>query len=87
MIFWIKKFRWDSLDQIKGHKAFLSWAKNKGVSNKVKPIDLFFIQKDFESNVYWRELIGDQVSRLENSIQQLQIQVRRLQMKAGEIDA
>lgn len=82
---WLKKFIWDSEDQRVGYLAFLTWAKKKRVTSDVSPIDLFFIQKDHESDVYWREFLGDQVRRLEDQVRILQSENASLRGRVNAI--
>lgn len=77
---WIDRFKWESPEQEKGYFAFVKWAMFRKLSFRVRPIDLYFIQKDHESDVYWRELVGSQIRSLEDQIRLLQEELRTLQM-------
>jgi hypothetical protein len=65
----VNGFKWDSEDQKKGYHALRSWLKSKGLDDeKVRGIDLFFIQKDHDSHVYWVELMGTQIKDLQDQL-------------------
>lgn len=69
---WLEDFQWDSDEQYKAYLAFQKWARDHGVSQEIRPIDLFLIQKDHDSYVYWRDFFGDQIKSLEQQIRLLQ---------------
>ncbi len=86
----LKSFKFDSVDQEKGALAALGWLQSKGFTvssysnmdeklmNGLRPMDLFFIQKDHDSHEYWLELFGNQISTLQREIKALQDQVMEL---------
>jgi hypothetical protein len=78
---WINEFDFDSDEQRKGYYSFVKWTSEKKVSCTVNPIDLFFIQRDHESNEWWRQVVSDQVKSLEAQIHQLQKEIRELKAK------
>ena len=82
---WLSKFKWESIDQEHGWWSFVKWAKDRKLPAKARPIDLYFIQKDHDSDVYWRELLGDQVKRLEDQIRIVQQENRGLREKLNSL--
>ncbi len=91
---WLHKFKWESDGQEKGYKSLLYWLNKNSLPGEVRPIDLFFIQKDHESHQYWIELVGRQVRILEGQILNLQNQLvgavrdyDRLAKRLTEIEA
>lgn len=62
---WIENFEWESDAQKKGYLAFVKWARNRGLPCEVRPIDLFFIQKDHESTQWLIETFGNQISAMQ----------------------
>lgn len=75
---WTENFAWDSEEQEKGFRSFEKWARDKGVSSEIRPADLFFIQKDHESNIYWTELVGSQISKLQDQLQAIHNDIAEL---------
>ena len=75
---WLSTFEWDSDDQRKGYLSFLQWAHSKGLHVSVRPIDLFFIQKDHESHEWWVETVGTHIKGLEHQIKRLSDEVNEL---------
>lgn len=71
-------FAWESKDQKEGYLAFLKWAKDRGLSEKVEPVDLFFIQKDSDATKWLIRTFGEQVSSLQDQIMKLQCEVAEL---------
>lgn len=80
-----KPTKFDSKDQERGYLAFLHWAKERGYPNDVRPIDLFFIQKDHESNEYWREVVSQNVRQLQDEIVKLRSTVEGLQQQLASM--
>lgn len=73
----VEVFNWESEDQKKGYLALVQYLRGFGIEPKL-PIDYvaaWFIQKDHESNEYWRDMVGQQVSSLQNEIRLLQQEI------------
>lgn len=70
----VENFPWESDVQKKGYLNYVQYLRKFGFEPKL-PVDylaVFMIQKDHESNEYWRELVGTQVSMLQKEISGLQ---------------
>jgi hypothetical protein len=70
----VEAFKWESDAQREGFLALVKFWHDHGLQ-PVLPLTsmdnltaLFFIQKDHDSNEYWRELWADQVSKLQDEI-------------------
>lgn len=73
----IEEFPWESEEQKEGYLAFVQYQRQFGIM-AILPIRTeiaFFIQKDIDSNSYWRDMVGNQVTDLQNQIQALQEKV------------
>jgi septal ring factor EnvC (AmiA/AmiB activator) len=73
----LRKFEWQSDEQRKGYLALVQYWKQYDASAPF-PIHarenltaLFFIQKDHESHQYWIDLVGRQVSSLQDELHSL----------------
>lgn len=75
---WLRWFTWDSKDQEQGYGAFVKWASEHNVDDEVRPIDLFFIQKDHESQQWFVEVMGNQVRQLQDEISRLDHELAQL---------
>ncbi len=77
----IEEFPWDSDVQKEGYLAFIQYERKFGYRPKL-PIDhvvAFFIQKDHESNEYWRDMVGDQFSGVTDQVRVLQEKILALE--------
>lgn len=62
---WIETFEWESEAQRKGYLAFVKWAKDRGLPyDDIRPIDLFFLQRDHEAMEWIVKTFGDQIALL-----------------------
>jgi len=68
---WVENFRWESEEQRRGVLSYLQWARSHRLDACISPSVLFFIQKDHESNEYWREAISLQILTLQREIRRL----------------
>lgn len=73
----IDRYPWDSEEQKQGYLGLISYMKRivKLVPMHVMPALAFFIQKDIDAHVYWRELVGTQITDLQNQIMVLKLQL------------
>ena len=66
-------YDWQSKEQREGYLALVVYMNRHGHKPKgIHPAYAFFIQKDHDSNEYWRELVGTQVKDLQDQIAALQ---------------
>lgn len=66
---WIETFEWESEAQRKGYLGFVKWAKDQGLPyDDIRPIDLFFLQKDHESTEWMVAMCADQINGLRDSL-------------------
>lgn len=82
---WLDQFPWESEDQKKGFLALVQWVDKIPVELRTDDtrnavVAAWFIQKDHESQVWWSEAVGNQVSALQDQIKLLQNEV--LELKA-----
>lgn len=86
---WRDTFPWESDDQRLGFLAFEKWLRDNHKATLVdepsllKCIVAFFIQKDHESNEWWRDTVADQVKSLEMQILALRTELREIR---GRVD-
>lgn len=78
----IKEFPWQSEEQKQGYLALVQYTRNLKGSRWGEPfpdpVIGFFIQKDIDAHDYWRELMGNQISDLQNQIKLLQDELRAI---------
>lgn len=82
----VKNYPWESEVQKEGYLNFVQFEKKFGKAPSL-PIDnivAYFIQKDHESNEYWRELVANQVEMLQEEIMRLRDEVKNLSQSLKE---
>lgn len=90
---WLSMFKWESEAQEQGFGAFIQWfralpvdtAHGQGSEHFIFCVIAWFIQKDHESNEWWREAVADQVRGLEDQIVLLQERLKALETAADKI--
>lgn len=82
----LQAFPWESEAQKEGYLNYLQYLRSRGKTppSEVPPLVVYLIQKDHESNEYWRELVGDQVSTIHGEIHGLQSSLRSLEEKLAD---
>lgn len=85
----MRTFKWESDDQKKGFWALIQYLRpivpEGDFLALVTMVSCFFIQKDHESNVWWAETMGAQISSLEKQISLLQTENASMQKQIQEI--
>lgn len=77
----LNEYPWDSKEQMEGYFAYLHYCKtNKYLAKAPTPEMCFFIQKDIDSHAYWRDLMGNQITDLQNQIKILQDRIIELKI-------
>lgn len=72
-------FPFESPAQKRGLGAYIQWLRGRGDLNQIgfgmalPFFILWSIQKDHESNDWWATAVGDQITMLQNSIQELNL--------------
>lgn len=76
----IEEYPWESQEQKDGYLNFVQHLNKFGIQPTlpIDPVVSYFVQKDLESNEYWREMVGSQVSDLVNQIKSLQEETSNL---------
>lgn len=83
---WVEAFEWESEEQRRGYLALVTWARDRGLSVEVTPSDLFFIQKDHESNEWWSTTVGNQINGLLSQIHFANRQIRALRDRLEQLE-
>lgn len=81
-------FPWESKEQREGYLALVQFKMRFGLL-PILPIDydaVFFIQKDVESNEYWRDAVAQQVSELQNVIADSQESLARALSRVDQLE-
>jgi hypothetical protein len=78
------QFKWESQEQEQGYYNFIQFLRKNGIKktpnlSQYFLLAVYFIQKDHESNVFWTELVGNQISSLQNEIMGLKDQIQKLE--------
>jgi hypothetical protein len=84
----LKDFKWESQVQEKGYGNLVQFLRRNNITLTDKTLFLiavYFIERDHESNEYWRQLVGDQVSNLQSEIKHLQDQVAGLEYRLAPL--
>ena len=70
----VESFPWESDEQREGYLNFVQYQRQFGMEPAlpIDPVVTYFIQKDHESNDYWRELVSSQVTDLQSQLRSLQ---------------
>lgn len=70
----VEEFPWASEVQKEGFLNYVQYCASFGVRTllPIHPLVPFFVQKDHESNEYWRETMAQQLSSLEDQIRLMQ---------------
>jgi hypothetical protein len=78
---WVEDFPWESEAQRKGMLALVLWSRNLPDFVRSSPMDClaaFIFQKDHESAIWFTEMMGNQITMLQNEIKLLQDQITDL---------
>lgn len=86
---WLNNFVWESQVQEQGFGAFIQWFRRlptaaqlgNGKHNFIFCVIAWFIQKDHESNEWWRDTVAEQMSTLQEEIIRLRDEI--IQLKKG----
>lgn len=84
---WAENFKWESTAQEQGFGAYLKWLKELstenvygfGINSLLNCTVAWLVQKDHESNDWWRETVAGQVGRLEVQIKILLDRIEKLE--------
>lgn len=87
----LESFTWDSDVQKEGFLNLIQYWRKFGLELDL-PLTamhhltaLYFIQKDHESNEYWQEMVGDQISSLTLELKKVQNECRNLAILADQM--
>lgn len=83
----VDSFPWESQEQREGFLNFVQYKMKFGIKPE-PPVDIlaaYFIQKDHESNEYWREMVGGQVTALQAEIMNLKSELAHTQQRTEDL--
>jgi len=72
----LEGFPWEGKDQKEGYLALIHYLRTMGYNQSVvDPSIAFLIQKNHESQVWWAEVLGNQIKTLQQEIKILQSKI------------
>ena len=80
----VDAFPWETEEQKEGYLNFVQYQRQFGIEPTlpIDPVVTYFIQKDHESNDYWRDLVASQVADLQSQLRKLQDETSSLATQA-----
>lgn len=82
----LDNFKFESKEQEQGVMNLVLWCRKNGFDpEQIRPADAYFIQKDHDAYLYWRELFAVQVKNLQDEIAILQGTCRELQQRCEDL--
>lgn len=85
---WLDEFPWESDTQQKSMLALLLWSRKLPKFALSSPLDClaaFIFQKDHEAHIWYNEMMGNQITMLQNEIKLLQEQSAQMRFELDRV--
>ena len=76
--------RFENEIQEKGHNALVYWLRSVKSFNKIRPVDIYFIQQFHDQNEWFVKMVGDKFSVMENELKEAHDRIRKLEIICQE---